>query len=458
MSYFSIQAKKYVLLIGDMATLYLSLYLTLILRYGYASISNQWQQHLLPFTALFMLWVIIFYISNLYDLTLAINNAKFHARTAYALFSSFLLGSAFFYLIPNLGIAPKRNLLIDIIITAVLFLLWRRLFNALLKSYLPKNKVAIIGLNQQVKELIKYFHDHPHLGFRIAFIVYDQEVYEEGLYNVRVVRDIDKIKERLVSKNVSTVVLADDVQTSDTLRSYLFDCIHLGIDFINLPNFYEKITGKVPVKSINQMWFLENLQEGGKLWFDKLKRSYDLLIAFFILLITLPAWPLIAFIIKLESSGPIFYRQKRIGKNNRLIYLIKFRSMIDDDSNSLRPTVPHDSRITRLGHFIRRTRIDEIPQVLNIIKGDMSIIGPRPERPELAQQLQGEIPFYNERTLVLPGLTGWDQVCGEYHSPSREDTIKKLQYDLFYIKNRSVFLDLIIMLKTLRTVLVGRGM
>jgi len=128
-----------------------------------------------------------------------------------------------------------------------------------------------------------------------------------------------------------------------------------------------------------------------------------------------------------------------------------------EEGNTRRPTVPNDPRITSFGKLLRKTRLDELPQVLNIIKGEMSIIGPRPERPEIAQQLQREIPFYNERTLLLPGVTGWDQVCGEYHSPSKEDTLKKLQYDLYYIKNRSLFLDLLILLKTIRTVLVRKG-
>ena len=456
MSYQSLYIKKYILLLGDVITLYLSLYLTLLGRYGYLDMGRSWSQHLWPFTALFLLWLIIWYISNLYDLTLAVNNFKFYSRTTKALFFSFLLGAAFFYLMPQLGIAPKRNLLIDIVITAVLFLSWRQLYNLILKSYLPKNNIAIIGLNRQVKELIKYFNDHPHLGFNIAFIFYDEDIYEEGLYNVPLLKNTAQIKERLIKEGVSTVVLVDDMRKADALRSHLFNCLHLGIDFINLPHFYEKISGKVPLESLSQTWFLENLHEGGKLWFDKLKRLIDVILAALVFIISLPFWLPVALVISWESYGPIFYRQQRVGKNNKLIYLKKFRTMAEE-GNTRRPTVPNDPRITSFGKLLRKTRLDELPQVLNIIKGEMSIIGPRPERPEIAQQLQREIPFYNERTLLLPGVTGWDQVCGEYHSPSKEDTLKKLQYDLYYIKNRSLFLDLLILLKTIRTVLVRKG-
>ncbi|OIO39624.1 MAG: hypothetical protein AUJ72_00390, partial [Candidatus Omnitrophica bacterium CG1_02_46_14] len=345
MSYQSLSLKKYILLFGDVLIFFLSLYLTLLIRYGYGEMERSWSQHFWPFTAVFTLWIIIFYVSNLYDLTLAVNNFKFYSRTAKALFFSFLLGAAFFYLLPQLGIAPKRNLFIDIAITAILFFLWRQLFNVLLKSYLPKNNIAIVGLNEQVKELIKYFNYHPHLGLNIDFIFYNKDIYEEGLYNIPLLKDVAKMKNRLIQEKITTVVLVDEINNESEVRSCLFDCIHLGIDFIKLPRFYEKITGKIPLESLSQTWFLENLREGGKLWFDKIKRVYDIIIALFIFIITLPFWPVIAIIIKLGSRGPVFYRQERVGKNNKPINLIKFRTM-REEGNTRHPTVPRDSRIT----------------------------------------------------------------------------------------------------------------
>jgi len=451
------KTKKYGLLLGDIVILYLSLYLTLLFRYGEQPTEGLWNQHFWPFTALFILWLVIFYINNLYDLSLAVNNFKFYAMTSQALAVSFLLGTAFFYLVPGFDITPKRNLFISIIITAVLFLAWRQIYNLILKSYLPKNRIAIIGFNEQVKDLIKEFHNKPHLGVKVSFIFYDQgDLDEKGLYNIKVINDINEIKKIIEREKISTIILTDDIHKSGELRSYLFSCLHLKVDFASLPNFYEKVTGKIPIASINQMWFLENLKEGGKLWFDIIKRISDLTLAVFILIITLPFWPAISLLIKSEDSGSTFYLQKRIGKNNKIFNLIKFRSMFKDLNNSLRPTIPNDPRVTKFGYFMRKTRIDEIPQVINIIKGEMSFVGPRPERPELITELQKAIPFYNERTLVLPGAAGWDQVCGEYHSPSKEDTLKKLQYDLFYIKNRSIFLDLLIILKTIR-IIISRG-
>jgi lipopolysaccharide/colanic/teichoic acid biosynthesis glycosyltransferase len=204
------------------------------------------------------------------------------------------------------------------------------------------------------------------------------------------------------------------------------------------------------------MWFLENLNEGNKTWFDMVKRLYDIVLALIIFLITLPFWPFIAMAIKLDSPGPVFFTQKRAGRHNRPFTMVKFRSMKTDD-NDYHPTAEKDVRITALGNLLRKTRVDELPQLLNIILGDMSFVGPRPERPELIRKLEKQIPFYGQRMLVKPGLTGSDQISGEYHSPSYEDTLKKLQYDLFYIKNRSIYLDLSIILKTVMTVLSRSG-
>ncbi|MFH1326429.1 MAG: sugar transferase [Candidatus Falkowbacteria bacterium] len=456
MQHIPLNIKKLSLLIGDVVVLYASLYFTLFVRYGEAPSQILWQQHLWPFSAIFAIWLIIFYISDLYNLITATNNSKFYALTTEALFVNFLIGTAFFYLIPNLAITPKRNLFIVVVITTILFLIWRQLFNITLKSLLPKQNIAIIGLNSQVRELIKYFNDHPHLGFRIAFILFDKEYDEQGTFNIKIYKDIKNIKKYVKQERINTIVLAGNLQRTNELRSCLFSCLALRVEFITLFNFYSKTLGKISLHSVNQMWFMENLNRGGILWFDKFKRTYDIILAIVIFITTLPFWPLIALFIKIGSKGPMLYKQERIGKNNETFNLIKFRSMIEGDNNR-QPTVHNDARVTRFGRFIRRTRIDELPQVINIIKGDMSFIGPRPERPELVQKLQEEIPFYNERTLVVPGVTGWDQVCGEYHSPTLDDTLKKLQYDLYYIKNRSLFMDLIIILKTLRTILMGGG-
>jgi lipopolysaccharide/colanic/teichoic acid biosynthesis glycosyltransferase len=179
--------------------------------------------------------------------------------------------------------------------------------------------------------------------------------------------------------------------------------------------------------------------------------------AVFLLAITLPFWPLLILLIRLESPGPALFTQARVGYLGKPFVIMKFRTMRTGD-NDFGPTEPGDNRVTRLGNFLRKTRLDEIPQFFNVLAGSMSFIGPRPERPELVEELEQAVPFYRQRLLVKPGLSGWDQVSGEYHSPSVEDTYNKLQYDLYYIKNMSLFLDISIFFKTLVTVFRRAGM
>ena len=447
--------KKIALLGGDIIILYLSLYLTLLIRYSSKQLATSWAIHLWPFTIIFLLWLIIFYISNLYNLNLAINNLKFFQLSGKALAITSLISLAFFYLIPQINIAPKRNLFIFIVIFAVLFVLWRQFYNWSLKSYLPKSHLAIIGFNEQVQELINELQKKPHLGFIVSFIV-DNNATDQSLNNIPLIKDIGQMKQLINKNKISNIILTADPHYSDNLRSALFDCLPLKINYISLPNFYEAITGKIPLDAINQMWFLENLNEGSKSWFNKIKYFYDFILAMLILLITLPFWLLIALIIKMESRGPVFIIMPRLGQDNKIFNLIKFRTM-KEEGNDRSPTIANDPRITKFGSFLRKTRLDEVPQMINVIHGEMSFVGPRPERPELALELEKQIPFYRERLLVKPGLTGSDQISGEYHSPIREDSLKKLQYDLFYIKNRSLYLDISIILKTIATVLSRKG-
>ncbi|MFA5359782.1 MAG: sugar transferase [Patescibacteria group bacterium] len=441
--------KKLILLGGDIIVLYFSLYLTLVIRYFGNYKTETWVAHFWPFTVIFILWLVIFYISNLYSLNLAVNNSKFYQSSGRALVIAGLTSLAFFYLMPQIGIAPKTNLLIFIIVFAIIFYLWRHFYNWSLKSYLPKKNIGIVGYNNLVAEIVNEFKQKPHLGYNLSFIVNDK--VQTG---TEPISDLEKL---IAENKLDTIILSSDPHQSENLRAVLFNSLHYKINYVSLPNFYETITGKVPLDNLNQMWFLENLNENNRIWFNRLKIIYDFILALIIFIITLPFWLIIAVIIKLESSGPIFFIMNRAGQNNKIFKLIKFRTM-RQENNDYAPTKANDSRVTKFGNILRKTRIDELPQVINILRGEMSFVGPRPERPELALELEKQIPFYGQRTLVKPGLTGSDQISGEYHSPSREDSFKKLQYDLFYIKNRSLFLDLSIILKTLATVVSRKGM
>lgn len=449
--------RKIILLLGDIIILYSSLYLALLLRNNLSGMDNAWETHVAPFTQIFFAWIFIFYISDIYNIYTAINNAKFYQRLFQAIATSSFLSILYFYANENIGIAPKTNLFVFVIILSLLMISWRNLFNWLSSAYTPQKKVLFIGKNEQIRELVELTRSMPQLGYSIKLILDEAEIGNAGSATQNLFGEkIGNLEKLITANNISTIVIPIDSNNSEQLRNALFSCLKLKINIISLPKFYESLANKVPIDAINQAWFLENLDEGNKKLFDLSKRICDIVFAVLLLITTLPFWIIISGLIKLDSRGSIFFKQKRLGRLGRVFSIIKFRTMRETD-NDFAPTTSNDRRVTRLGSFLRKSRLDELPQLLNIIMNDMSFVGPRPERPEYARELEKNIPFYKERLLIKPGLTGLDQISGEYHSPSIEDTLKKMQYDLYYIKNRSFYLDLSIVLKTIMTVLSKAG-
>ena len=446
--------KKIVLLGGDAVLFYFALFLGLWLRYLEIPGIELLEKHLTSFSFLFPIWLIIFYISGHYNLSTTEEKTLFRKGLT-SFLTAFLISIIYFYVAPVSEISPKTNLAFFTVIFFCLFFFWRKFYYRALKSYLPRQKLAIIGFNSQIKNIISEIKNQPHAGFDISFIL-DPQNKEKNWENIPIFKNFSELKNLIRKKKINTIILPENFRDSQTMRSTLFDCLPLKVNFQSLSDFSEYLTGRIPVEAINQMWFLENLSEGKKSLYDKFKRFYDLILSILLFLLTLPFWLVIALAIKIDSRGPIFFKQIRAGQGGDSFTIIKFRTMkTENNDHSL--TKEKDERITGVGKFLRKTRLDEPPQLINIIKGEMSFIGPRPERPEFIAHLEKIIPFYKERMLIKPGLTGWDQISGEYHSPTAKDTLKKLQYDLFYIKNRSLYLDLSIILKTITTILSKSG-
>jgi len=231
-----------------------------------------------------------------------------------------------------------------------------------------------------------------------------------------------------------------------------------GVGVEEATSVYERVTGKIAIENLKPSWmvFGEGFEVSRRILVQKQIVSFS--VSLLLMLLCAPLFPLIALLIKLDSEGPVFFRQERVGQNGKTFTLLKFRSMRQDAEKDTGPVWarPEDKRVTRLGRYLRRTRLDEIPQLINVLKGEMTLIGPRPERPNFVQDLSNTIPFYLLRHSVKPGITGWAQINYRYGS-SVEDAIEKLQYDLFYIKNISWALDLLIILNTVKTVLVRKG-
>ena len=443
MSDFITKTKKIILLIGDIGIFYLSLYLTLMIRYGYPVNDETWSRHFWPFSVVFLAWVMVFFISDFYDLKTSYNlTTLFNSLTRIFIINGAVAVVIFYFFAPFIdSIRPQRVLVIDLLITLVIIFTWRRIFYKFIKSSTIANRVLIIGKNKLSEELEEQIKRRPQLGYQVTTL--------ENLPD-----DLNKF---CLDNQIDILVSALDLKDGLVSRK-IFDCLSLEIDVYNISSFYEQITNKIPVEYIEHSWFLENLAEHSKKFYEITKRMADFILAIIGLLVSLILAPIIAIIIKLESPGPIIFKQLRTGKNGKSFTAMKFRSMKEGaEQNGAQWAQKNDPRVTKFGLFMRKTRLDEIPQLINIIRGEMSFIGPRPERPEFIEILEKEIPFYKERLLVKPGLAGWAQLNGPAYGGSKEESLEKLKYDLYYIKNRSLLLDLGILLKTIKLIVGGRG-
>lgn len=452
--------KKVILVGGDILVLYGALYLTLLVRYAHLPTAAIWNLHFRPFSLLFLVWLVIFYINGLYDISASKNDIEFYNKIFRNLLINIAITAAYFYLLTNklFNIKPQTVFFIYSGLVMALFPLWRLWFNNLVQRPTLLRNVLIIGMKDEARELIEEIIRKPQLGYRIAAILhhgYGAEYHFEG---VTMYDSAENLKRILREHNISTVVTALDPRTDPALIQNLYESLALKLQFLDLPTFYEKLTGKIPVTTIGHIWFLENLAESEKSLYETVKHLLDFLAAAIGLVLSLPFIPLIALAIKLDSPGPVFFTQVRIGVLGKPFLAGKFRSMVLGAEQDGQPqwAQKNDPRVTKVGKLLRKIRFDEIPQLWNILRGEMSFVGPRPERPEFVKNLQSMIPFYNERHLVKPGLTGWAQINFQYGA-SAGDALKKLQYDLFYIKNRSFPLDIGIMLKTINLILTGRG-
>ncbi|MEK7582828.1 MAG: sugar transferase [Patescibacteria group bacterium] len=437
--------RKSILLLGDLAILYAALMGMLLIRYG-AEYHRNFLVHLLPFTIIFAVWLLVFYIANLYELSVVKNTISFFSTYFSVMAINIGIAITFFYLVPFIGIAPKRNLFIFIALALALEVVWRTLYNQLLVKSGYRNNTLIVGLSEQSQELYDFLLADPQLGYNALGIV--------DIQNEAAARTLEKL---IREKHVKTLVIAREVYALPDIVEVLYRLVPLKLRFFNLPNFSERVTGKIPLSTIDQSWFLDNLSDGSKRAYELAKRLFDILGALVLGIMVLPVMGIIIVAIKIYTPGSIFYQQTRKGKAGQPFIFLKFRTMIPQaELGGAVWAQTNDPRITRVGRFLRKTRLDEIPQLWNVLIGDLSLVGPRPERPEFHGELSAKIPFYNERYLIKPGAMGWAQLKYRYGA-SVHDAAEKLQYDLYYVKNRSLLLDASIVLRTINIILRQAG-
>lgn len=337
-------------------------------------------------------------------------------------------------------------------------ILIRLLFMEWGKTSLFKKRVLVVGTGSRAAKIEEIIHGGESQGIEVvgylplgtthSYVPHERLIHGEGrLYDIA------------LALGATTIIVAIRERRGGGLPiSELLECKLRGIEILDLPAFFEQQTGILPLESTNASWmiFSEGFSQGSSR--DLVKRVFDLLVSGSFLLLLFPLMLLTALLIKLESRGPILYTQERVGQFGQSFTIYKFRSMRTDAEKGGVPVWArkNDDRTTRVGRFIRRTRIDELPQVINVFVGHMSFVGPRPERPYFVNELAEQIPYYHARHSVKPGITGWAQVKFPYGA-SVEDAMKKLQYDLYYVKNHSLFLDIMILLQTAQVVVLGKG-
>lgn len=316
--------------------------------------------------------------------------------------------------------------------------------------------VVVVGTGSAARRIGDMLARKETRGTLLGYVTLPAEPVEvsQGLI-VGAQQDLARI---IAEHGATTVVVALSERRGALPLHELLSCKLAGVAVVDAPTFYEQVQSKMLIENISPGWFI--FSDGFRITPIKrhLKRSLDILCALSGLLLTLPLFPILALLIKIDSRGPVFFTQTRVGERDKLFKVIKFRTMVHNAEAATGAVWSQkgDPRITRIGRFLRVSRLDEIPQLLNVLRGDLSMVGPRPERPEFVQTLKKAVPFYSERHYVKPGLTGWAQVRYPYGC-SVEDALEKLRYDLYYIKNFSLVLDLTIILRTVGVVLFGRG-
>lgn len=435
-----------ILFLGDILFFVVALWVTLIIRYFEFPTATTLESHMLPFSILFIVWVASFYIAGLYKKhTLILKNSL--PKTLFnAQISNILIAVIFFYFIPYFSIAPKTNLFIYLIISFILVYVWRLyIFNLI--TVKEKQNAILISRGEEMKELHHEINNNDRYSFNFISVFDLDKISKDDLGN--------KILDNIERNDVSIIVANFNDDEVEILLPKLYSFIFEKVQFINTYDLYEYIFDRIPLSVTNYYWFIKNIQATNKVAYDFLKRAMDLFITTILFIPTLIIYPIVILAIWVESKTSPFIVQERIGKDNKIIKLYKFRSMTSNDKGKW--VVDGDNRVTKVGKIIRASRIDELPQLINVLKGDISLIGPRPDIKGLFNELKNQLPYYTIRSVVKPGLSGWAQTHQEVPPQSLEETKVRLSYDLYYIKNRSFILDVKIALQTLKTLISRTG-
>ncbi len=450
----NIKEKGMLVLISDGMAMFISFLIALLLGHRTHSISfNLLYNYGWGFAALFLSTVLLFFIFDLYTQNKIPQRFIHQAlNLGSGLLASSILSSLIFFFFREA--VPRAVFIIFYGIAFVLIVIFRYVIRQRMLSQIQW-RVLLVGDGKRSSEVAQLINSRPYL--RNAMIGYvSRGNGRQAPGNLPRLGSTQELVSIAAENDIDQVIVAEHT-VDDELLKLLLECMQKKIKVADFRGVIEQISGKVPIDHLNDNWFILILSASDKRYFWYLKRTSDILAACIGLCLGLPLLPFAALLIKLDSRGPVFYSQLRMGRGSVPFRAWKLRTMTEGaDRNNVHWTTDNDSRITRVGKIIRKTRLDEVPQLFNILKGEMSLIGPRPEALSLVEMYTKAIPYYPERHLATPGVTGWAQINYPYGN-CIEDTRQKLMYDFYYIKNRSVRLDFMIFLRTIRIVLTGKG-
>lgn len=440
-----------ILIIGDISAFILALWITLALRY--LAIPN-WELfyiHLGPFLILSTVWLFVFYIAGLYNKHTVFLKSFLLRRIINTQMVNALVAVLLFFIIP-FGIAPKTNLIIYLLVSVAL-LTWWRMFLYRLVEPKTKHRAILLATGPEAIELVDETNNNDRYSYTFVRII-DESIAKKT-------EDFEEKLIRLIQKERIDIIVANPSEKYVTsVLPKIFDLAFLRfeITFLDFYKVYEETFDRVPVGSIKYDWFISNISQSKSAIYDLLKRAIDIIGASVLMIPSVLIFPFVALAIKIDDLGPLFYFTTRVGQYNQPITIYKLRTKNGREGGA----AALNSKLvdTRIGTILRKTRIDELPQLINVLKGDLSFIGPRPEMPALAEVYAKEVPYYNARHFLKPGLSGWAQI-NNFDVPRSgvdvERTITKISYDLYYLEQRSLFLDMQISLKTLAAIVMRTG-
>jgi sugar transferase (PEP-CTERM system associated) len=437
-----------------------SLFLALLIRFGVHTQSITGYEGLYAKTVLLTLTLVLcFYYNDLYVERAPHTRRELLLQVLQSFVAAGILLSILYYAVPYLELG-RGLIFLQFTLCMTAFLLWRATYYWALRRGSLNENVVVIGTGDAAKEIAREMLNRKHQGYRVLGFLSDDPM-EVGvkLVNPSVIGTFDDLCAVVDEQRVDMVVVALEDRRGRLPVNELLRCKVEGIKVEEAPSFYEMLTGQIPVRNLRPSWLIFSQGFRKSPLLQNTKRVAEFLAASVCVVIALPVLILSSLLVWLESGRPILYRQERVGQKGDTFTLYKLRTMKQDAEKETGPvwaSADGDPRITRVGRFLRKSRFDELPQLFNVLKGEMSFVGPRPERPWFVDGLRKSIPYYDERHSVKPGITGWAQVRLGYGA-SVEEMEAKLRYDLYYIKHMSPWLDLMIVLDTVKVILFGRG-